>query len=147
MSKRSKLELKMLIAVLAIINRFCIRYGLRIHQTTPKVNGGNINKVRALEQHSLLDEIDKYWTLSLADFLEIHRIIKENPCCLDHLDHNLVFTSERVFRVDERNSKNPTIHFICLERGKENGPWMTKVLPKTFIDANRDKYKAACISR
>jgi len=144
MPKRQRLELKMLIMILSIINRFFCKYSLRISQTNPKINSNNIQLLRGVCEIDMLDNHTRYSPLSLADFLELHRMIQNDFKCINHLDCDLVFKSERVYRSDEKNRKDKMPHFICLEKN-ENGGWITKVLPQEYLDAHRDRYRIACL--
>lgn len=144
MNKRRKLELKLLITVLSIINRFFFRYNLRISNAIPKVNTGNLMKVYSIDEVEIIDNPTAYHRLGIADFIEIYDLLEKDQRILRHLTHSLIFKNEVVYKDEERGQKNRTRNFICLEKQKEGG-WLVKVLAEDFLDANSEKYKVACL--
>lgn len=144
MSKRQTLELRLLMMVLVIINRFFCRYNLRISNTTAKVNTENPSEIFGVDDIEIIDNPKAYLRLGVADLVELHNMLNKDQRILRHLTHSLVFKNEVIYKDEERGQKNRTRHFICLEKQKEGG-WLVKVLAEDFVNANPDKYKVACL--
>ncbi len=144
MSKRRKIELRLLITVLSIINRFFCTYSLRISSTNSRID--SYLQISAIDDPEIIDNPAIYLRLGVTDFIKINRAIRQGEAPLRYISHHLVFKQEVVYKTDDKNEKNPARYFICFEKQRD-GEWLVKVLSEDFINANSHKYKTACTIR